>query len=550
MNGDFENLYEVVKTITFELKTVQEHQGVNFVKSQSKIKEKYFPEKKSIQVEDSEQVLLEFGSKVVGFTEDLIVNLEKNNLLLKALKIQKQLVEKSDRQLFHKLKKITKIQVKNTDTGDLYPASVKFTDLNSLDLICKMAKDEKCYFVTTRLTQLTDKIKFYGEKIKQELVYKNNHNTIHLYSGNVQFYANWRAFLSNLNDLVEILGFISKNQKPENLQVETKWGKTEKVLSKLEIIKLEFAKLENHLKILDEKINEEAKKEIIQTSLNSRAVNKNPAQIKKEYQKVLELEQAIKTLTTELSAINEQKFDILKNLDEKLKENIESLKLLNDKKVLDLFQRSSKGEKFDTGSEESSKLKKFKFAKRVLKYIKFSGVLVTDKNQIKNYGNVGGMEQLDYKKNLTFLTKKNYKKYNSNNILTEEQVENLSSDAVKYFVDYTNLCIDKFKKSQELGNAKNLYNAINREVLRQKEMNYLSVLLRDSEFYYLALIQKDFAKNNEIVAKLKKNPTENWQMLDYHKITFKALEKLALLDESTFDIVNLQQFKTPFSLLF
>ncbi len=522
--NNFENLYEVVKTITFELKTVQESQDINFLKSQNWIQKEYFTENKIIKDQNSEQFLLEFRDKVVDFTEDFIVNLEKGNILLRVLEIQKQLVEKCDRQLFYKLKKVTKIQVKNSNAENSYLVSTRFSDSNSLDVICNMAKDEKCYFVSRKLSQLLDKIKFYGEKIKQDLIHKNNQNTIHLYSGNVQFYSNWRGFISNLKDLVEILGFISKNQKAENLQSETKWNKTEKVLKELEFIKSEFEKLKNQLKVLEDKINEEAKKPIIFTSLNGRAVNKDQSKVESEYQKVLELEQSLIILTTELSAINEQKFDIVEKLDQALKDNIESLKILDDKYVLDLFQRSSKGEKFDRESEETIKIKEFKLAKRILKYIKFSGVIVTNRKNNKN-------EYLDIL---------NYGKPNEKvafNLLKIQTHPNYEKFKIEY-INYCSFCNEKFKKSQELGNAKSLYNAINREVLRQKAMNYLSLLICDSEFYYLALLQKDFAKDNQIIEKLKQNPTENWQMLDYHKITFKALEKLALLDKSTFDIEN------------
>ena len=45
----FQNLYEVVKTITFELKTVQEQQSVNFCKTQNWIQKEYFKENKLIQ---------------------------------------------------------------------------------------------------------------------------------------------------------------------------------------------------------------------------------------------------------------------------------------------------------------------------------------------------------------------------------------------------------------------------------------------------------------------------------------------------------------------
>ena len=68
-------------------------------------------------------------------------------------------------------------------------------------------------------------------------------------------------------------------------------------------------------------------------------------------------------------------------------------------------------------------------------------------------------------------------------------------------------------------------------------MQYLSILTKDEDYFYLVLIDKEYNKTEQVVEGLKKEAkTSEWQMLEYHKITFKAVEKLALLDASTFDV--------------
>jgi len=102
---------------------------------------------------------------------------------------------------------------------------------------------------------------------------------------------------------------------------------------------------------------------------------------------------------------------------------------------------------------------------------------------------------------------------------------------------YVDFLKDKKEKTTQLGNLKSLYNAISREILRQKEMQYLSLLTKDEDYFYLVLLDKEYNKTERAVEGLKAEAkTSEWQMLDYHKITFKAVEKLALLDASTFDI--------------
>ncbi|MEK7099434.1 MAG: hypothetical protein AAB916_02860 [Patescibacteria group bacterium] len=72
-------------------------------------------------------------------------------------------------------------------------------------------------------------------------------------------------------------------------------------------------------------------------------------------------------------------------------------------------------------------------------------------------------------------------------------------------------------------------------------MQYLSILVTDKDYFYLVLIDKDYNEEKDIVGELQKNSQNSeWQMLEYHKITFKAIEKLALLNAATFDIEDRQ----------
>lgn len=179
-----------------------------------------------------------------------------------------------------------------------------------------------------------------------------------------------------------------------------------------------------------------------------------------------------------------------------------------------------------------------------MKYIKKDGVIVRDREFDK-----GTQKYVYYKDIINYRQSDERLSYNPKQIRRENPnaqrlIEN-NPDFGKFWKEYCayrKLCEEKRNNAVTLGNLKSIYNAISREILRQKEMQYLSILARDKDyFFYLILIDKDYNKEKQIIAELRQNSENSeWKILDYHKITFKAIEKLALLDAATFDIEDPQ----------
>lgn len=507
-NTNFTNLYKVQKTITFELKAVQEVQGVNFSKSQALVQRQYFGQENTIDSTLAQTNINVFVDEVIDITKKFVTNLRNGNYSLEGLLIHKRSIEKCDRVAYHQLKKINTIELSTKDGYSTFLQRVKMSGVNELDLILKMLNLKGPLFLTERLEKLISRVEFYYLKISKDIQSRSDSTTVHLYSGHTIFYSNWRIYLSMLDELLDILVGLEANPRfSESNQI------TRTLINNLNWIKSDRNRLEKAFEKMSEDINEEAKKPIILSSLNPRAVNKDPSKIEKEYSKILEYEIKKEQLETELSALNQNKFEKVETLDQKLKSTVSNLKILMDPNVLEIHQKNSRGEALT--SNELDQLKEFKLAKRVLKYIKFSGVLVTCKDDIEYYGKP---------------------KERPNKELKSVKLHPQYTEFQKEYEDYYNLCASKKAKSEELGDIRNLYNALRREVLRQKEMNYLSVLIKDAEFYYLVLIDKEYNRSNNIVELIKSNQASGWRILNYNKITFKALEKLALLDESTFDI--------------
>lgn len=534
---EFRDFYKVQKTITFELKPVDKYDAdINFIKTAEYIEKEYFNKINNTDGIAEIKQLIEYGANLLFFNQELSLIIKNGNLTLRALEVDKNLIQKCDKELYHTLKKKKVITVKriNRNTNKEYNHELRFNNPMILLDVFEMNGKGRLFFLTDYLDKLNSRLALFQSKIRTDLetIYSKQteaEKILYFESGKVNFYGNIKVYLSVIKDLMEILNLI-KQSKLDYVN-EPNWNKTKKVLDDLEILKNEYKNLAEILKIIENVINEEAKKPVILTSLNPRAINKDQNKIDGEWEKVQELEKEIKKLEMELSGINGNKRDVVEKLEWALKKNIDSLKVLDNqtsigKQASDLHQKISQNRNPQLNGEEYPVLKQFKFAKRVMKYIKLNGVLALEKKHIFNYGKLN--------------EKINFNSYKPQDNPPKIETHSKFSQFKKEYYDYKNLCDDKFKKSQQLGNAKSFYNAIRREVERQKEMKYISLLCKDNNFYYLVLIDKDYNKTNKIISNLLSNFISDWQMLEYHKITFKAIEKLALLDKSTFDVGDWQ----------
>ena len=104
--------------------------------------------------------------------------------------------------------------------------------------------------------------------------------------GKVVFYGNIRIYLEEFKKLLEFFSFFSKNEKLNSMN-ENNWEDTNKILEEVSVINKYLKQFKEDFEELDETVNEEAKKPIILTSLNPRAVNKDQNKIESEFQKVL-----------------------------------------------------------------------------------------------------------------------------------------------------------------------------------------------------------------------------------------------------------------------
>jgi len=531
-NKEFEGLYQIQKTIGFELKTIQEHQGVNFVKSQDWLTSLFknssvvFDEEKMLDIlELSRQLRIEFQDFI-----DLWKTTDLHNI-----EIKKPLVEWVNRNEYHKLKsKTIKIKEYNPEKGNEYDADYRMTEWTNLFIIKKLFGNSLEEF-EKKLNYQLNKAANFENKVIHDFKLKTGADTEHKFSGKVKYYGNVRAWIENLLELLKVLEWLRLNLesegRDENLSLI--WNNLEKIRNTLKNIDLIAIK---------DFANENTKKEVELTTLNFKAVNKNPEKIQQEEEEVNNLEKTIKNLESELEVINNQKLELVKKLDYALTRNLPELDLLNTEcedgeDCNELLQKKSKGMRLDSKEEEW--IKEMKFQKTVLKYLKLEGVLITDEVNKNRQGKTIVVKGSKY------LCLHNYRqggeKLNpaiKNKLSKIQGLEEYSKIKTDY-ENYIKLLKEKKDNAVLLGDKKSLYNALFREVSRQKQCNHFATICRDNDeknpFYYLVLIPNQNKELMNVTFDKLKEAGNNWQMLNLQRLTFKALEKLALLESSSFN---------------
>jgi len=537
MNDDFKNLYEVQKTITFELKSKyidyfykngqcveNKNCFINFEKTSKFMEKNYFSTSQNKGNFDCVLKFLETTDKIVRFADNFATNFSNGNILARGFEVKKKLLEKYDRISFFELKKRKQITVKrkNVNTGKTYDHFLYFSDRMNLENLFEMTNDQHGINFCQYLEKILNRIKLYRAKMENNLTV-NNDNEFTFNKNKVVFCSDAKIYFEEFKTLLDIFSLIERDKKVGIYTIDNEVNETNKIIEVFEFINNKYSiTLKSNLGSIIEVVNKEAKKPIILTSLNPRVVNKDSKKTESEFQNIQEFEKEIEIEEMEMDAINIKKFEYVELLEKKLKNSLDELKVLKTD-IQSLINKKRRNEKLL--SNEIALWKEFQFAKTILKYIKLNGVVISNKKNgrgeyqdVFNYRKSG--ERLNNPKNLLGIGQ--HPLFH----LFKEEYDN-----------YKNLCGEKFRKAKSLGDKKSLYNAVSREVLRQKEMQYLSFLAKDSYFYYLVLIDKDFNKDRKVIDQIG-GCTGNWQMLDYYQLTFKALEKLALLGESTFDINN------------
>ncbi|MEK7099433.1 MAG: hypothetical protein AAB916_02855 [Patescibacteria group bacterium] len=434
---DLRDFYKVLKTITFELRAVDlNDQGVQFQKTLDFVNQEYFPvSKKSSDGIDELKEILRFGSELVGLSDRFTAGLTQKSFDWFGFDARKTLIEKFDRDRYHWLKKKRKIivPVKNPDTGRAYQKQLIFQDPMPLYAVIMMT-DGTGYQLTDTIGKLTERIQSFQSKIKGDLLkiyskYTETEKVIYYESGKVVFYGFVRSYLSLIKDLMAIFDLIAVS--PRDIKESPKKECTRKIQKDLEAIKSAYQDHATTITSLKDVIDEEAKKPIIWTTLNPRAVNKDQKKIEKEYASVLEMEEKKKMLEWDLDELNNKKFAVVQALENKLKDSIPELEILKEdmQPLINVLFNKKKYNYSPLTDEEKENLRKHTFAKTILKYIKIEGVVISDKQDIENYRQPG--ERLARKR-------EEYRQI--------EQVEEFNAFKKEYR-DYGDFCKEKKRQS-------------------------------------------------------------------------------------------------------
>jgi hypothetical protein len=526
------NLYTTQKTITFDLKAQSTKDEFEFSKSQKWLESHFL----SNQAKFDERIIEVFLDLSHSFRQNwnsLVDILDKSK---NSIEVRKEFIEFTNRNKYFLLKgKTIKVEQENPETGNVYLVDSKMSDWNSLFVVDKLFGDN-LYEVEQKILELLTKVANYENKTRRDFEFSNNPINQHLFSGKVNYYNNIRAWVENLQVLIKISSYFQYSPKNKNNITVF-----ESVLATKNIFDEKMSELQSLLNFA----NNNTKQELELTTLNYKAVNKDPDKIADEEEELSKLESEIQTLDAELAYINTQKREFVEKLDYALTRNLPVLNLLNTesedgKYCNELYQATARGERLT--DEENKWIREMKFQKTILKYLKFKGVLI-DKNKNHKNGKViivnGSKYEClwNYRQSGERLNPKIEK-----NLTRIEKLPEYSKFETQH-KQYKTLLKDKFDKSIERGDKKSLYNSLFREISRQKMCNHFAMICRDSDvlnpFYYLVLIPNRDKDDMRQTYSEVKNDGEGWQFFNIQRLTFKALEKLALLDSSSFN----QDFK-------
>jgi len=592
---EFKNLYEVTKTVRFELKSVHFREenhvdNINFEKTKEWIDKEYFKEIEDIKTKDERNETLKDKLKVQFFDFEnikknfdyLLQQLVNNNIPPFCIFIKASLFEYLDSNEFHNQKKKNRFN------------QTKFIPLSHLKI-----RNSYNWFLSGMEQKL-----FEIEKFK---VFIKDHqlwgqDDFQERQNNSRWYADVESFCKRFEQFLNILKYIEvplKNELAEHgeLNIEQK-----KILKKIEenFFSSEILKEEKNIRVqkeiryIIEFIKENKFIECGLSSLNEKSLNKNFKKIemterwledtkKKQEETLKEIHELDYDRKIVLDGDKNRKKGLYELLNEKSKKlvkdgtdkcpnfaihllqtpkyNQEIQNLITRKKKLQEidFEKRAEQDKEDLRNikKEIYKLKiekgiiqdrkklfldkgilsfKYKFRNNIYDIEELLGRVMKEKDFVKrgellNFQNIWE-NRYEFSKNgdeILFLKIENIKK---NNLIDIDD-----SEFVKLYRKNNELIEKKRNLSQKYGNNKNLINSLQREIERQGKIKFQSIILRDKDFYYLAFLERENRKElkNEYFFLAE---SSDYEFLEYERLTFKALEKLVLIENATFKVFD------------
>ena len=550
----YRNQYEVKKSIRFELKPVQESESINFETTQKYVKEKYFSgdlqreEDRNLQINENLKKVFHFIDKYLTTFDDFVKDIETRKIPYNCLFVNAQLLEHLDSPQYHRNKKNinkTKFVFLNHLAGDNHQEwffngfEVQFKEIYKY-----LALVKNYSFFTGGTPNKNEKLTSWYLDISSLLNYITN------FEESLSFIR-----INNLDNL-----YLKEDQK--NI-----YNKSISILNNL----LEETQKDVRNKIytsIRELIKESTFIECGLLTLNSKSINKNP-------QKLEKLKQWLETTRNEL----ESSLQEIHSLDEERTKVLDGDKLRKTKGLYSLLNESSKQWVYLKKDKQPDfalhLLSEPKFNQGIFEKIQLLKQLRNDNLQNKNKKQISEIQEeintLNIRKRLIqdrkriFLEKGvlSFKTKKSVDIIVEEleqiknpgkknqllnfqyiwetntknciKIEDLNpnEDLLDLYQKNIALVNSKKKLSQKYGNQKSIVNSLQREIERQSKIDYQAVLIRDKDLYYLALLDRHNRKN--LWDKyFQKVDNSHFQVLEYERLTFKALEKLALIENATF----------------
>ncbi len=580
---NFKNLYELTKTLQFELKPVhnrgKDHEdNINFETTKDWVDTEYFNEKSKTEDKKQRNEKIRTSLRELFNNFDIVKNgfsyllkqLDEKNIPPFCVFVQAPLLENFDANLFYKQKKKSRFN------------QTKLIPLSHLRI-----KNSYSWFIVGLKEKLEfiDRYKFLitSHQLWEQSDFEEMQN-------NAKWYADIESF-SNRYD--EFLEFLEKKyiSIPKDIEIKkhgilknSEKDIVEKIREKFKNLQTE--NLRDLLKNIIEEIKENKFIECGITGLNDKSLNKN-------LQKRKQSEEWLKNLLdTEQPKILSQ----IHQLDDERKIILDGDSSKNQKGLYALLNEESKKwvqNKTDKCSEfaihllqtpkYNQEIQNLIARKKELQNTPFHERTVEDKNEL--WETKEKIYQLKIEKAIIqerkrlFLDKGvlsfKYKLKNKLSIdnLIEKIMENPQKAGV--FLNFQNIWkieenisvdfrsitqnkqfiglyfanrrllkggFDKFKNkkmigkkelSQKYGNNKSLINSLQREIERQGKIKNWSIVLRDKDFYYLAFLARENRK--ELFGKYFINSEQSeYEYLEYERLTFKALEKLALIENATF----------------
>ena len=565
---DLKEKYTVKKSIRFELKSIHNKSDlhkddIDFQTTSKWMEQKFFtdtssnPEKTNEYIRKTLKDIFQDFSRLKEQLNCVLDKIENRSVPAFCLHVKAPLLENLDSNLFHEQKRKNRFN------------QTKFIPLPHLKI------DDYDWFLSGMRKKIDNVYNFQVRIENHSGWTENKKEEKHPQS---KWYKDIESFCKRYIELIELFQFIRILSVDEIKDYRELDEREKNVLAKIQnlehFLKDEFVNnLKKNLESIKDSIKNSEFIECGLTSLNDKSLNKNPDKRKKEEDWLKDTIDKREPILKEISLADEQRKILLdgdknnKGLYQLLREESKiwaktgqdtckeyAIHLLdepqynqdlyhkkvqikklreeqNEKRKNSAYPNRTKNDEIDGKQYEIYRLqiekkliqdrKKLFLDKCILSFEidkKFQGVDVLAKKCV-NEKNIDKKAKLLNFQNVWNISKK--------------CDIHISSELKSRLNQNQNLIKRKFKLSREYGDKKNLINSLQREIERQGKIEYQSILIRDRHFYYLALLER--GKRKELKNRFfQENQDGECQFLEYERLTFKSLEKLALIENATF----------------